>query len=230
MQSRVFACVGIAVALLAAGCRKNHPPKVVSVTANPIQVQRGGASEVTAVAVDPDKESLSYQWSASGGFLSSSQGSSVTWKAPDSTGVYVVRLSVTDKSKASDSGSVKVAVAPQVHTETIVDGSVLVVAPQFQDYTVLVTPDMDSAVVTGRFTAIGGSGNDIKVLVMDGMAFTNWVNGHEVNVNYASGQVTTGTFAVALHEPGTYHVVFDNRFSFSSNKRVSAKVVFVYLQ
>ena len=67
--------------------------------------------QLNAVAVDQDKDSLSYQWMASGGFLSSSQGGSVTWKAPDSIGTYAVRLTVTDKAKASDTGSVKATVA-----------------------------------------------------------------------------------------------------------------------
>jgi hypothetical protein len=113
-QIRFFVCVAIVAALLATGCRRNHAPKIESITANPAQVQPGGTLQLNAVAVDQDKDSLSYQWMASGGFLSSSQGVSITWKAPDSIGTYAVRLAVSDKAKGSDTGSVKVTVAANV--------------------------------------------------------------------------------------------------------------------
>ncbi len=48
--------------------------------------------------------------------------------------------------------------------------------------------------IEGSFTSSGGSGNDIKVLIMDAKAFTNWENGHEVVVYYTSEQLTQDSF------------------------------------
>jgi hypothetical protein len=38
----------------------------------------------------------------------------------------------------------------------------------------------DGANVVGRFRAEGGSGNDIKCLILDADSFENWRNGHRV--------------------------------------------------
>jgi hypothetical protein len=353
-QLRFHVCVAIVAALLATGCRRNHAPQIVSITANPTQVRPGGALQLNAVAVDQDKDSLSYQWMASGGFLSSSQGGSVTWKAPDSIGTYAVRLKVVDKAKGSDTGSVQVTVAAnmppgitrlsatplilnprgscavsvtasdpegrglkylwsanngrfsdsaaastgwtgppksgqyslkvavtdseglsasdsvmvevrkadkpdvaaapepavervvppvepttpeepmppekQSHNVIVVNDVISVGAGSYHSYRVTVTSEMEAARVVGRFTASGGSGNDIVVLVMGSEAYTNFCNGHQVNVYYNSGQVTTGTIDVSNLEPGTYHIVFSNQFSSVTTKSVSAQVAFVYLQ
>ena len=64
--------------------------------------------------------------------------------------------------------------------------------------------------IRGSFTASGGSGNDIRVLIMDSTAFTNWQNGHQVNIYYDSGQQTTGSISTSLpNGPGTYYLVYN---------------------
>ena len=40
--------------------------------------------------------------------------------------------------------------------------------------------------VVGRFRAEGGSGNDIKCLILDADSFENWHNGHRVRTYYNS--------------------------------------------
>jgi hypothetical protein len=79
------------------------------------------------------------------------------------------------------------------------------------------------ASVVGRFRAEGGSGNDIKCLILDADSFENWRNGHRVRTYYNSEKITVTNINVNLPE-GEYVLVFDNTFSGLSNKAVTANV------
>ena len=81
----------------------------------------------------------------------------------------------------------------------------------------------DGANVIGRFRAEGGSGNDIKCLILDADSFENWRNGHRVRTYYNSEKITVANVNVNLPE-GEYVLVFDNTFSGLSNKAVTANV------
>ena len=81
----------------------------------------------------------------------------------------------------------------------------------------------DGANVVGRFRAEGGSGNDIKCLILDADSFENWRNGHRVKTYYNSEKITVANISVNLPE-GEYVLVFDNTFSGLSNKAVTANV------
>ena len=81
----------------------------------------------------------------------------------------------------------------------------------------------DGANVVGRFRAEGGSGNDIKCLILDADSFENWRNGHRVSTYYNSEKITVANINVNLPE-GEYVLVFDNTFSGLSNKAVTANV------
>jgi|ERR1051326_3698001 hypothetical protein len=81
-----------------------------------------------------------------------------------------------------------------------------------------VVPAGSTSRVVGDFRA-SGSGNDIEVGITD----ENGANGHAGRFWYHSGKVTTGSIDVQLG-PGTYYLVFSNRFSVFSQKTVSANV------
>lgn len=81
----------------------------------------------------------------------------------------------------------------------------------------------DGANVVGRFRAEGGSGNDIKCLILDADSFENWRNGHRVKTYYNSEKITVANININLPE-GEYVLVFDNTFSGLSNKAVTANV------
>src|ERR1051325_6024746 len=102
-----------------------------------------------------------------------------------------------------------------VQTQNLVNGLVTVPAGSYYDSHFSATR---TARGFGSFTASGGSGNDIRTIVTTAAGFTNWKNGHQFEMYYDSGKVTTGSFDE--HVPkGTYHVVFDNTFSTFSDKR-----------
>lgn len=77
--------------------------------------------------------------------------------------------------------------------------------------------------VMGRFEAQGGSGNDIRCVLLDQDSFANWRSGHSAKAFYDSGKTTIGNIDVQVPE-GRYFLVFDNRFSVMSNKAVSAEI------
>jgi endogenous inhibitor of DNA gyrase (YacG/DUF329 family) len=118
--------------------------------------------------------------------------------------------------------------SPTQQTVNVVSGSVAVNALTHTDYSFTVPSGVSNPVLQGSFTASGGSGNDIKVYVMDQTDYVNWENGHQASTYYNSGQVTTGNIDVALSAGGTYYIVFDNTFSIFSSKTVSAQINLTY--
>ena len=77
--------------------------------------------------------------------------------------------------------------------------------------------------VVGRFRAEGGSGNDIKCLILDADSFENWRNGHRVRTYYNSEKITVANININLPQ-GEYVLVFDNTYSVLTNKAVTANV------
>lgn len=73
----------------------NEPPAISNLTANEESVIPSGSCQVRCIASDPDGDSLSYIWSASGGNISG-EGSVVTWIAPPAPGAYTLTVEVTD--------------------------------------------------------------------------------------------------------------------------------------
>ena len=82
--------------------------------------------------------------------------------------------------------------------------------------------------VVGWFISTGGSGNDIRVLVLDDIDFINWSNLHQVEGLYETDKITTAKINIPIIASGKYHLVFDNRFSKFRSKDVLAKVYLYY--
>jgi hypothetical protein len=85
-----------------------------------------------------------------------------------------------------------------------------------------------AARVAGRFEANGGSGNDIEAFITDADNFENWKNGHQSRANYQSGRATVGNIELAISRPGTYYLVFNNKFSLLSNKVITSSLNFIH--
>jgi len=118
-------------------------------------------------------------------------------------------------------------IPPTPHSDLIANTAFNVPAGSWRYYTIAVTSVMLSPHLEGTFTASGGSGNDIRVLVMTETDYVNWSNGHAVYPEYNSGQVTTGSFDVSLNT-GTHYLVYDNTFSSVSDKGVTTTVHLKY--
>jgi len=84
------------------------------------------------------------------------------------------------------------------------------------------TEIMHNARVVGSFTTANKSGGDIEVMIMDDMAYTDWIDGHQVSVNYTSGNKTTADIDLSITTSGTYHLVFSNNDPELSSKHLLA--------
>lgn len=95
--------------LLSSGALLNQAPVISAVTPAPASILTGAASAITCAASDPDGDSLVYAWSAASGTISGS-GSSITWTAPSTPGVYTITVVVTDGYGGSVQNSTNVTV------------------------------------------------------------------------------------------------------------------------
>jgi hypothetical protein len=104
--------------------------------------------------------------------------------------------------------------------QKIATGQIVVKANGYVQYRLTITPAMVEPTITGNFNASGGSGNDIQAVIADEANYTNWINGHQAQVFWGTpGKQTTGNIAVQL-APGTYYLVFSNKFSAFTDKQV----------
>lgn len=88
----------------------NNAPQILTLTAVPNTLHPGETSVLTVVAVDSDSDTLTYQWAAPAGTLSSPTSQVTNWKAPsDTTGTFYISVTVSD-SKSSVTGKVPVTV------------------------------------------------------------------------------------------------------------------------
>ena len=107
------------------GCNKEAPPvtdptppppppneaPVIHYMSSEQQITPSSESRIRCVATDPDKDILSFAWSASGGTVTG-EGEEITWTAPETTGDYIITATVTDDEGAETSQSVTISVTP----------------------------------------------------------------------------------------------------------------------
>ena len=75
------------------GC--NNPPVISEITLMGNHFT-GVEYDFSAVATDPDGDTLSYSWSVEGGSLNSSSGNPIKWTMPDTAGNYDITVEVDD--------------------------------------------------------------------------------------------------------------------------------------
>jgi len=90
--------------------RENRSPEIVDFRASKEWVVPSGNCTIICEASDPDNDSLSYEWLASGGNITG-KGDTVTWVAPEETGNYTVTVVVTDELGGESSASLSIRVA-----------------------------------------------------------------------------------------------------------------------
>lgn len=117
---------------------------------------------------------------------------------------------------------------PTQHTITIVNDMIRVNAHSYTEYTFSTPVGSTNAYLNGTFTAGGGSGNDIRIYILDEQNFINWRNGHQASTYYNSGQETVGNINANVPSGQTLYLVYDNSFSILSSKEVSTNVSLTY--
>jgi len=94
----------------------NSPPELLSVTPSNDTVVAGGTLTISADAVDPDGDDMTYHWEAGDGTMdiSSGNGSVALWTAPQTPGSIRLSLRVSDGMEWSIERSITVRVTSSV--------------------------------------------------------------------------------------------------------------------
>jgi hypothetical protein len=141
-------------------------------------------------------------------------------------GLYVYR-----QIQSSNTGVPSTTIFKSPHSVNLVSSPVVVEPVHNMSYRFNVRPDMQNVTLVGHFTANGGLGNDIRVVVLTEDDFLNWQNGHGARSYYDSKKTTAGSFNVRLPSSATaYRIIFDNSFSVVSSKTVNVEAKLQYEQ
>ncbi len=108
---------GITQATVPLSVVRNQDPQISSLVADPVTISPQGQTTITCIASDPDKDTLNYNWRASGGSITGT-GNKVTWIAPDEEGTYTITITVGDGKGGQNVDNVSVTVALVQQTVT----------------------------------------------------------------------------------------------------------------
>jgi hypothetical protein len=87
-------------------------PLIDSFTQNIPQVKQGQPVTFTVVAHDPNKRPLQFNWSSTGGTLSTNTGRVVSWDPPEGAGIYTVTVVISNGNGGVAAGSLNLTVHP----------------------------------------------------------------------------------------------------------------------
>jgi len=106
------------------GCEvENQDPEISEITLMGNHFT-GVQYEVSAAASDPDGDSLSYQWSVTGGTIEDSSTNPIKWTTPNTAGNYNLTVIVDDGNGGTAAKTETVEVVPlEVETTISADGS-----------------------------------------------------------------------------------------------------------
>jgi hypothetical protein len=85
---------GTASLALTWGCNSN--PVINDITLSSATVLINSIYDVTASAADPDGDSLTYEWTVSGGTINNNAANPMKWTTPNAAGDYTIQVKITD--------------------------------------------------------------------------------------------------------------------------------------
>ena len=127
----------------------NRPPSVT--LSVPSSATGGAVVNISAAVSDPDNDTTTVLWSATGGSFGNTTSDSTTWTAPTTSGDYILTLVATDEHNSSTTDTATITVgdnaSPTVsliipstaNREDVIDVEAVVSDPNGDDYTVLWT-------------------------------------------------------------------------------------------
>lgn len=98
------------------GC--NMPPEVSEITLSSDIVYVNKQYDLSVTATDPDKDSLTYKWTVTGGTLSADNAPAVKWTTPAAPENYQVKVDIKDSKGALTSKTISVYVGSEKAPET----------------------------------------------------------------------------------------------------------------
>lgn len=163
----------------------NHPP-TVTVTANPAKVFAGSGDSIVlqAQGADPDNDTLTYKWSATGGGIEGS-GPEVRWNSNGvNEGTYAATVTVDDGRGGTASAATELKVEQKPNTPPTIScaaNPASITVGQRSSITATAS-DPDNDKLTYSYTTSGGR-----------------VTGSGANVQFDSTGVAPGTYTVTCH-------------------------------
>jgi hypothetical protein len=106
--------------------------------------------------------------------------------------------------------------APRVYT--LVNGTINVPPGSYYHLIFIVTLKMKNAKLEGYFQEMHSTG--FSTCVFDDPSFQNWANRVDSHPVYDSGKVVEGKINLDIASPGTYYLVFSNRYSVFSARDI----------
>jgi outer membrane protein OmpA-like peptidoglycan-associated protein len=163
----------------------NHPP-TVTVTANPAKVFAGSGDSIVlqAQGADPDNDTLTYKWSATGGGIEGT-GPEVRWNSNGvNVGTYAATVTVDDGRGGTANAATEVKVEEKPNTPPTIScaaNPASITVGQRSSITATAS-DPDNDKLTYSYTTSGGR-----------------VTGSGANVQFDSTGVAPGTYTVTCH-------------------------------
>jgi len=134
----------------------NHNPEISILAATPTSVVTGGSSTVKCTASDPDGDTVTFSWTYTGGSISGT-GSTVTWTAPATPGVYTVTAIVSDGKGGTVTRSISITSTnrnPQISSLTATPA---IVVAGGSSIVICTASDADGDTLTYSWIYAGGS-------------------------------------------------------------------------
>jgi hypothetical protein len=97
----------------------NHPPVITSLTAAPAALSFASRTTITAIASDPDGDSLQYKWDDGNAGIISGVGNTISWTSPSKNGNFSIFVTVSDGKGAQTKQEIVIPVASSSGTQTI---------------------------------------------------------------------------------------------------------------
>jgi hypothetical protein len=99
----------------------NYPPRIKSLSADSTIILQGTQINVYCTATDRDADTLSYNWTVSGGSFSGI-GSEILWTSPNSVGTYKIICRVEDGIGGQVIDTVSIDVVESINNNPVIQG------------------------------------------------------------------------------------------------------------
>ena len=125
------------------------------------------------------------------------------------------------------------------HDEALLDNSFSIAPHSFQYYKFVLPQASTNVFIVGQFATstgggthkqpVGSSETGVEVYVLSESAFAIWQKGYATGSVYESDRVDSGKIQAALPAgAGVYYLIFSNRFSAKTGKKVDASALLRY--
>ncbi|MBU0528272.1 T9SS type A sorting domain-containing protein [bacterium] len=110
---------GVIIDYLSGQTVANYPPRIKSLASDEQVVVSNDFSNIYCTAIDKYNESLTYEWSASGGSFTGTEAV-INWQAPLSPGTFTIICNVSDDQGGTASDTLSIEVVEYINNDPII--------------------------------------------------------------------------------------------------------------